>query len=225
VRLQFEIKPLGALFNGTGLGASPTTDTGAPGGSGSAASFSEMVSLGGGTFFHWRARIVSSDPFFPRSPWMSLAGNSVTETKLRTATSSCIDNDGDGYGDPFDPSCPNPLPDCNDQNGAAWGTPGEVVNLRFTTNTTMLWDLPPNPGAPASALLFDVLRSAVPGSFLVADCLESNDGPNTTATDATALSVGQRYFYLTRAQNACPQGTGSLGTNSVGTPRVGVDCP
>lgn len=59
----------------------------------------------------------------------------------------------------------------------------------------------------------------------MADCLETNDGPNTTATDATALSVGQRYFYLTRAQNACPQGTGSLGNMSSGAPRVGVDCP
>jgi len=64
-----------------------------------------------------------------------------------------------------------------------------------------------------------------PGNFLLASCLEINDGPNTTAIDATALSVGQSYFYLTRAENACPLGTGSLGTNSSGTLRVGVDCP
>ena len=58
------------------------------------------------TFYHWRVRTVSSNPFFPRSPWMSLAGNNVTQTKLRTG--GCIDGDGDGY-ETGDPSCVGPL--------------------------------------------------------------------------------------------------------------------
>jgi hypothetical protein len=81
------------------------------------------------------------------------------------------------------------------------------------------------PGAPTSALLYDTLRSVSPGDFLSATCLEFDDGPNTTATDGTIPSVGQVLYYLTRAQDACPQGAGTLGTNSSGAPRAGADCP
>jgi hypothetical protein len=74
-------------------------------------------------------------------------------------------------------------------------------------------------------LLYDTLRSVSPVDFLTAACLESDDGPDTTAADGTIPSVGQVFYYLTRAQNACPQGVGSLGSNSSGAPRAGVDCP
>ena len=33
------------------------------------------------------------------------------------------------------------------------------------------------------------------------------------------------FFYLTRAQNTCPQGVGSLGTDSSGNERQGTTCP
>jgi len=225
IRLQWEVKPLGTPFDGTGLGASSVVDTGSPAvGLGSAVSFNEAVTgLGEGTFYHWRSRIVSSDPFFPRSPWMSLAGNNVTETKLRTA--GCVDRDGDAYGVLSDPSCLSLVLDCNDESASAWGTPGETLNLRFTSGTTLDWDPPAAPGAPTSDLLYDTLRAVSPDGFLSASCLESDDGPDTTATDGTIPSVGQVFFYLTRAQNACPQGVGTLGTNSSGAPRAGVDCP
>jgi hypothetical protein len=154
---------------------------------------------------------------------MSLAGNNVTETKFRTA--GCVDGDGDGFGALDDPSCPSLVLDCDDQSASAWGTPGETLNLRFTSGTTLDWEPPADPGAPAPDLLYDTLRSGSPDDFLSAICLESDDGPNTTATDGTIPSVGQVLFYLTRAQNACPQGAGSLGTNSSGAPRAGVDCP
>jgi hypothetical protein len=224
IRLEYEFKPLGTPFDGTGLYSSAVEVTGTPGGSGSAVSFDEAVTgLGEGTFYHWRSRIVGTDPFFPRSPWMSLAGNSVTETKLRTA--GCVDRDGDGFGELSDPSCLSLVLDCNDASAAAWDTPGETVDLQFTSDTTLVWDPPAAPGAPTSALLYDTLRSVSPGDFLSASCLESDDGPNTTATDGTIPSVGQAFFYLTRAQNACPQGVGTLGTNSSGAPRAGANCP
>jgi hypothetical protein len=224
IRLEYEFKPLGTPFDGTALVSSAVEDTGTPGGSGSAVTFDEAVTgLGEGTFYHWRSRIVGTDPFFPRSPWMSLAGNSVTETKLRTA--GCVDRDGDGFGELSDPSCLSLVLDCNDASAAAWDTPGETVDLQFTSDTTLVWDPPAAPGAPTSALLYDTLRSVSPGDFLSASCLESDDGPNTTATDGTIPSVGQAFFYLTRAQNACPQGVGTLGTNSSGAPRAGANCP
>jgi len=113
-------------FDGTGLGASSVVDTDSPAvGLGSAVSFDEPVmGLSEGTFYHWRSRIVSSDPFFPRSPWMSLTGNNVTETKFRTA--GCVDGDGDGFGALDDPSCPSLVLDCDDQSASAWVRPGDL---------------------------------------------------------------------------------------------------
>ncbi len=31
---------------------------------------------------HWRARIRTNNPLFPVTPWVTMAGNHVTETKL-----------------------------------------------------------------------------------------------------------------------------------------------
>ncbi len=118
VGFQYEIKPLGAPFDGAGLQSSAPADTGAPSGSGSAASFELLVSgLTPGTPYRWRARTQSRSPFFPRSPWFYLPYNSAGETDLRTAI--CNDNDGDGYGSPGDPTCPGgSATDCNDADGA-----------------------------------------------------------------------------------------------------------
>jgi hypothetical protein len=148
----------------------------------------------------------------------------VTETKLRTA--GCIDRDGDGYGDLADPSCPSPTADCNDREATIWGTPGPTRNLRFTSVTKLEWEPPTESGAPTSALVYDTLRSGIASNFqAAADCVESNDGPNTTATDLAVPSAGQVFYYLTRAKNTCPQGSGSLGTDSQGNPRTGRSCP
>ena len=38
--------------------------------------------------YDWRLRIASWNPYFPRSPWMSVPGNSITETKLLDERSS-----------------------------------------------------------------------------------------------------------------------------------------
>jgi len=225
VRLQWEVKPLGTPFNGSGLGVGTIQDTGAPGGSGSTTSFSELVSgLAEGTFYHWRVRIASPDPLFPYSPWMSLAGNNVTETKLRTA--GCVDRDGDGYGALVDPSCPNAAQDCSDSTAGIWDTPGETLSLGFTNGTTLNWS-PPTSGALPAALVYDTLRSAVRNDFLSPStvCVESDDGPNTTTVDAAVPSIGQVFYYLVRAQDACPNGQGSLGTSSSGVPRQGRTCP
>ena len=86
VGVQWEVKPLGTPFTGLGLGSAPLPyDTGAPGSDGSRVDVREDV-LGLLAFhrYHWRARLVSRNPFFPRSPWLSAAGNGQTELKLRT---------------------------------------------------------------------------------------------------------------------------------------------
>ena len=223
VSLQWEAKPLGTPFGATEIEVSAPQDTGTPGPTGSAASFDESVAgLAEGTFYHWRLRTISANPFFPTSPWMSLAGNNVTETKLRT--SGCIDRDGDGFGDLGDASCLSLTRDCNDQDATIWGTPGEIRNVRFVTKVAQVWDPPLAPGALTSALVYDTLRATAASAFLSASCVETGDGPNTTASDPLP-SAGQAFFYLGRAKSACPQGVGSFGTDSEGAPRPARSCP
>jgi hypothetical protein len=85
VRLQVEVKPAGVPFDGAGLVTGPITNTGAPAAGGSAVALSQLASgLAPETLFHWRLRIISDSPFFPRSPWMWLPYNSTTEADVRT---------------------------------------------------------------------------------------------------------------------------------------------
>jgi hypothetical protein len=86
VKLQWEVKPLGVPFDGTGLGTTALLDTGAPvPGVGSAVAFNELVaSLSPNTAYRWRLRTVTDSPFFPRSPWFGLPYNGPGETDLRT---------------------------------------------------------------------------------------------------------------------------------------------
>jgi hypothetical protein len=52
-------------------------------------------------------------------------GISFDEVQVTAAVPSCIDNDGDGYGDPGDASCSNGSdPDCDDSNGNEY--PGQT---------------------------------------------------------------------------------------------------
>jgi hypothetical protein len=83
------------------------------------------------------------------------------------------------------------------------------------------------PGAPGgTSLLYDLLRSSNPADFVtLASCVESNDGPNTTATDTAVPSLGAGFFYLVRAESACPPGQGPLGTGSNGAARTCRSCP
>jgi hypothetical protein len=116
VRLLWEVKPLGVPFDGTGWVLSPLEmDTGYPDFfNGSAVEFDELMpGLAAGTFYRWRARILTDSPLFPRSPWLTIPANTRNETDLRTA--GCIDDDGDGYGRAPDPICAgDPLLDCDD---------------------------------------------------------------------------------------------------------------
>jgi hypothetical protein len=225
VRLQWEIKPLGTPYSTTGIDVSTIHDTGAPTATGSTTDFNELASgLNEGSSYHWRLRIVSSNPFFPVSPWWSVQGDGITETKLRT--SGCVDGDGDGYGAIGDPSCLSAGTDCNDADATIWGTPGPTANLRFTSGkTTLGWDVPAAPGAFTSSLVYDTIRATQPNGFMAGTCIETNNGPNTTAIDSASPAVGQAFFYLNRAQNNCPVSEGSLGTNSANVERLGVSCP
>ena len=134
-------------------------------------------------------------------------------------------NESDGDADGFS-TCTG---DCNDTDGAIWATPGEVRSLllahnKLTSTSQLSWTAPLLPGA--TSIVYDTLRSTAASNFTSsATCLETNDGANTLAADATALAPGGRFYYLTRAENGCPSGQGVLGRNSAGTPIAGRTCP
>jgi len=215
VKLEWEVKPLGTLFNGAGTQKGTAwAGTGAAG-----ASLDEPVTgLTANTVYHWRAR-VRYDPasllFQAAGPWVTVPWNGWQEADLRTA--KIVDTDGDGRFSDVD---------CNDGNSGIWGTPGEVVGLAFQGDgVTLGWSAPADPGGLPSALLYDTLRSGSPSDFNSALCVESNDGGNATAQDPAVPATGALFAYLVRAENACPNGQGPLGNQSNGTPRAGRACP
>lgn len=81
-KLQYEVKPLGTAFDGTGLAQSSYwTDIGASG-----TTLTETVSgLTEDTSYHWRARLIYRDPIYQYStPWFSIGTNAWTESDFKT---------------------------------------------------------------------------------------------------------------------------------------------
>ena len=113
VQVQFEVKPFGVPFDGTGVVTGAVLDTGVPSASGSAVPFTALTSgLSPATLYHWRLRTISASPFFPGSPWITLAGNNVTEADLRTAaaTLAVAEQGAPGAQLPLlEPVRPNPI--------------------------------------------------------------------------------------------------------------------
>ena len=232
VRLEAEVKPLGVPFDGSGVTKGPLLDTGSPRNFiGSRVTLDELMSVDPGQLYHWRLRVATDSPLFPRSPWLSLPYNNRTETDLRTP--GCRDADLDGWGALPDPQCANgQVPDCNDADSMSWSPPSEAESLMLSHNpmtgiTSLTWIAPSDAGGSTSPA-HDVLRSSIAPDFGTGSaCVESNDGVNTTAIDPQEPELSSVFYYLIRAKNGClyPYSLGSLGNGSDGTPRTGRDCP
>jgi hypothetical protein len=136
---------------------------------------------------------------------------------------ACVvaDSDADGVAN----GC-----DCAPGNPAAWATPGDAGTLNLTHAppgvggvTSLSWSAPIT-GGTAAGMLYDVVRSTVASDFVDAGiCLESDDGPNTVATDSSAPAAGGIFFYVVRPQDAC--GPGVSHRDNLGNPRPARDCP
>jgi hypothetical protein len=112
VRLQWELKPLGTLFDGSGIRSGLVGDTGLPSAVGSTVPLSELAQgLAEGTLHHWRVRIASGSPFFPRSPWLYLPYNAANESDVRTApgTTGVAVNGAPPPRTLLHPAAPNPF--------------------------------------------------------------------------------------------------------------------
>ncbi|MCP4571198.1 MAG: hypothetical protein GY838_02490 [bacterium] len=98
VRLEVECEEFGTTFDGSGLVRGDWTDTGAP--SGAPGSYVDLVEPVTGltidTGYHWRMRLASTSPYFPRSPWLGLSWNGASELDLRTGTAASAVGDTPG---------------------------------------------------------------------------------------------------------------------------------
>jgi N-acetylneuraminic acid mutarotase len=141
------------------------------------------------------------------------------------------DDDGDGFGNPEDGvfECAAPAgfvadgSDCSDLDGDVWAAPGEAGGLRWIDADTLEWDPPAEPGA--TGVLYDLVRSGNPADFVTGGECVVTDTAATTADDLQVPATGSASYYLVRAVNDCPGGSGALGDESDGTPRTAVDCP
>ncbi len=107
------------------------------------------------------------------------------------------------------------LPKCVNGVGAV---PDEVSTLSILADkATLVWSKFVN-----DAATYDLLRADGPNAFGTATCVESN-GSDSDTYDPTVPAIGAGFYYLTRAENACGQGT--LGRRSSGAERTGVSCP
>ncbi len=90
VKLEYEVKPLGTLFNGSGLDASSSwMDTGTIG-----VALNELVgALNNNTNYHWRMRLLYNPvttPFQQKSRWFTIPVNGSQEKDLKTFQSADI---------------------------------------------------------------------------------------------------------------------------------------
>jgi FG-GAP repeat protein/VCBS repeat protein len=94
---EIETKASVAAFDGTGTTIAPPVDTGTAG-------VTRSFGAGCQSFFatcRWRTRLLSRNPMFPRTPWISVPGNAPTEWDIHPFS----DIDGDGVPDLAD-LCP-----------------------------------------------------------------------------------------------------------------------
>jgi hypothetical protein len=127
------------------------------------------------------------------------------------------DLDGDGVSDCLD---------CDDGNPTAWSTPGEVTGLAFGADAqTLSWSPPADLGGPA--VEYDLIRSGVASDYESSAVCLASDIPSTLANDAAAPATDGIFFYLARARNGCPggSGVGTMGAGSSGVERMALVCP
>jgi hypothetical protein len=246
VKLEWEMKPVGVPFDGTGLQAvGAYQDTG----TGFVNLAAEVAGLDAGAY-HWRARVrqkPSTSPFQYWGRWVNLNWSGWNETDLRLWN----DGDSDGLPDDMD-NCPDEAnadqadmdqdgdgdvcdidvdgdgmgneSDCAPDDDQLWKIPFPAEDLQMSKAAVdnLTWTESPFPGGVAPCW-YDVLVSSLPHDFgpAAASCIESDD-TDLVATESVVALPGELHCYLVRAQNGCG---GNLGYGSGPDARTGRDCP
>jgi hypothetical protein len=115
--------------------------------------------------------------------------------------------------------------DCNPADSTVWADPAPARALSVSASgaTTLLaWQPPVFTGALVVG--YDTLRSTRPDDFVEAGSCVESDAFDLTSQDATVPAAGAVLHYLVRVENGCA-GSGAMGEDSSGTPRVGLPCP
>ncbi len=157
------------------------------------------------------------------------------------------DADGDDVKDPCDncPNDPNPdqadldldlagdvcdldmdgdqvlnTDDCRPSDDSLWTPPSDAQQLLAQSTILFTWSAPADPGGE-QVLVYDFVRPEDPADLFTAECLESNE-MDLSAEDPIDPAPGRARYYLARAENSCG---GTLGEDSSGHSREGIDCP
>ena len=145
-------------------------------------------------------------------PGTEFPNNSYGHGRINALETLLDDADDDGLDN---------LTDCRPADSSVWAAPAPVNDLLLNQDAafeTTLMDWSEPPGAGASALRYDLLRSEQADDFSSAICLASFETASAASDDEDPAVA---YYYLVRIRNACED---SLGTASNGGSREGVDC-
>jgi hypothetical protein len=125
------------------------------------------------------------------------------------------DADGDGRDN---------VADCRPDDSTVFALPGEISGLAFGPDRVTLSWTPAIPSA-GSATQHQVLRGLVSGLPVggASDACIVAGTPASSITDPALPPAEAAFWYVVRAKNAC--GTGSYGTTSAGSLRLGSVCP
>ena len=90
--------------------------------------------------------------------------------------------------------------------------------------TTLNWGIPADDGA--ISINYETLRSGDADNWVtVGVCLPDGDPGDLTIEEIDCPAPGLLFNYLVRGANACPDGYGTLGSDSDDNERTGEACP
>ncbi len=125
------------------------------------------------------------------------------------------DADGDGRDN---------LADCRPDDPTVFASPGEVSGLVFAADRlTLSWEsAAPTAGSATEHQVIRGLVAELPVGGASDTCIVAGTLASS-ATDSEDPPANAAFWYLVRARNAC--GTGTYGSTSSGSPRLGTACP